>query len=256
MWPASRVVPKELFPLGKVPALVHLIWEFIEAGVRRIVIVVAKETGGLVKGLLDPAVSAPPKVANDPMVQRFLDIFTQVEFVFIPQTGNYGNGTPLIQAADIVGAEPCLYAFGDDIVFGENISRALIDMFHRTGSPVLAAQPVEPSRKSSFGILECHEQDGIQYVSRMIEKPAPDETPSNLAAFGRYLVTPELMVLLRKTTRGKDNEIWFVDSVIQRIKDGKSVCAVTLTTGKWYTVGDPASYADAVRACATSAPQR
>jgi UTP--glucose-1-phosphate uridylyltransferase len=208
-----------------------------------------------VQGLLDPAVSPPPKMANDPTVQRFLNIFAQVEFTLIPQSGNYGNGTPLIQAADIVGTAPCLYAFGDDIVFGENISRALVDMFHRTGSPVLAAQPVEPSRKSSFGILECREQDGIQYVSRLIEKPAPDETPSNLAAFGRYLVTPELMLLLRKTTRGKDNEVWFVDAVIQHIKDGKPVCAVTLSTGKWYTVGDPASYADAVRACSISEPK-
>ena len=250
MWPASRVVPKELFPLGKVPAIVHLIWEFMEVGVRRIVIVVSQENGALVKALLDPSVSPPPKMVNDPAVQRFLEMFKQVEFVFIPQTGNYGNGTPLILAADIVGAEPCLYAFGDDIVFGENISRVLIDTFHRTGAPALAAQPVEPSRKSSFGVLECREQDGIQYVSRLIEKPAPGETPSNLASFGRYLVTPELMVLLRKTTRGKDNEVWFVDAVIQRIKDGNPVCAVTLTTGKWYTVGDPASYADAVRACA------
>jgi len=85
MWPASRVVPKELFPLGKVPAIVHLIWEFMEVGVRRVVIIVSKENGGLVKGLLDPAVVPPPKMANDPMVQRFLEMFKQVEFVFIPR---------------------------------------------------------------------------------------------------------------------------------------------------------------------------
>ena len=253
MWPASKAVPKELFPLGRVPAIVHLVWEFLEVGVRRIVIVVADESSGLMRDLFDPSIHAPTRVAGDPLVQRFLQTLAEAEFVFLNQSGNYGNGVPLRLAADEVGQAPCIYAFGDDIVFGENVSRGLLNIFELTGCPVLAAQPVEAGRKSQFGIIECQEVDGIQYVTRLIEKPSPEETISTLAAFGRYLVTPDLIDNLRSALPGRDGEVWFVDSVIQRIRNGGRVCAFPLRTGKWYTVGDPTSYAQAV-AAAQDAP--
>jgi UTP--glucose-1-phosphate uridylyltransferase len=249
MWPASKTVPKELFPLGRVPAIVHLVWELLDAGVRRIVIVVAAETSVLIRGLFDPNVRAPEKIANDPLVQRFQQIFETAEFIkVVDQPPQYGNGVPLIAAARWIKNTPCIYAFGDDIVFGENVSLGLLNTYGRTGCPVLAAQPVEPPRKSQFGIIECQEDDGIQYITRLIEKPSPDETTSTLASFGRYVVTPDLIEMLQKIPPGRDNEVWFVDSVIQRLRGGRRVCAFPLTDGKWYTVGDPTSYAQAVAA--------
>ena len=151
-------------------------------------------------------------------------------------------------ALDEVGRAPCIYVFGDDVVLGENASKGLLDNFQATGCPVLAAQSVEPSRKRQFGIIEWRETDGVKYVTRLIEKPAPDATSSTLAAFGRYLVTPDLMDILRSIPPGRDGEVWFVDSVIQYLSNGGRVCAFPLTIGKWYTVGDPASYAQAVAA--------
>jgi len=248
MWPASKIVPKELFPLGRVPAIVHLVQEFLKVGVSRIVVVVTAETSALMRRLFDPTVPAPEKVANDPLVQRFQQMFEKAEFVFVNQPPKYGNGIPLIAASHLIGDSPCIYAFGDDIVFGENVSQGLLNTFAKTGCPVLAAQEVEPSRKSQFGIIECEQDDGIQYVTRLIEKPSPDETASTLASFGRYLVTPDLIEMLQKTPPGRDHEVWFVDSVIQRLREGKRVCAFQLTAGKWYTVGDPTSYAQAVAA--------
>ena len=249
MWPASKVVPKELFPLGRVPAIVHLVWELLDAGIRRIVVVVAAETAVEMRGLFDPEVRAPEKIANDPLVQRFQQIFETAELIqVVEQPPKYGNGIPLLAAAKWIGNAPCIYAFGDDIVFGENVSSGLLKTFAQTGCPVLAAQKVEPSRKSQFGIIECRKEGGIRYVTRLIEKPSPEETASRLASFGRYLVTPDLIEMLQKTPPGRDNEVWFVDSVIQRLREGNRVCAFPLTAGKWYTVGDPTSYAKAVKA--------
>jgi UTP--glucose-1-phosphate uridylyltransferase len=171
----------------------------------------------------------------------------------IPQTGQYGNAMPLILAADEVGEESCIYAFGDDVVFGENSSIGLIDVYGRTGRPVLAAQEVDPSKKSSFGIIESRCENGVHYVTRLIEKPRADETASNLASFGRYLVTPDLMQVLKETRPGRDSEVWFVDGVIHELARQKRVCVFPLAAGTWYTVGDPRSYADAVWA-AQNAP--
>ena len=249
MWPASKSVPKEVFPLGRVPAIVHLVWELQDAGIRRIVIVASQEGLQPLMRLLDPSVRPPEKIADDPLVQRFQQTLATVEFVLLSQTGNYGNGTPLLLASDEVNGSPCIYAFGDDIVFDENVSKGLLDTYSRTGCPVLASQNVDPERTSQFGIIESVEKDHIQYVTRLIEKPSAGVTTSTLAAFGRYLVTPDLIDLLRRhTPPGRDNEVWFVDSVIRRILEGSPVCAFTLTKGKWYTVGDPTSYAQAVAA--------
>jgi len=251
MWPASKVVPKELFPLGKVPAIVHLFWELMDAGVSRIIVVASRENSGLMRELLDPKFPAPKKMAGDPLVQRFQKMLAEVEFILTEQAGNYGNGTPLSQSAELLRGEPCIYCFGDDIFFGENVSRELIRIYERTGFPVMSAQEVEPSRKSSFGIFEVKKEGDIQYLTRILEKPAPGETESNLAGPGRYLVTPELLGLLTDVTPGKDNEIWFTDSVLRRLQSGGKVCVYTLRSGKWYTVGDPAGYTAAVQAATT-----
>ncbi len=248
MWPASKVVPKELFPLGRVPAIAHVVSEFVQAGIKKIVLVVAEQNLALIRGLFDRSVHAPPKVAGDTVVQHFEALLDCAEFVIISQTGHYGNATPLVLAADEVGSESCIYAFGDDVVFGENSSLGLIDVHGKTGRPVLAAQEVDPSKKSSFGIIESRFENGVHYVTRLIEKPRADETASNLASFGRYLVTPDLMQVLKATRPGRDSEVWFVDGVIHELARQKHVCVFPLTAGTWYTVGDPRSYADAVGA--------
>jgi UTP--glucose-1-phosphate uridylyltransferase len=191
------------------------------------------------KELVDASVDPPKKIANDPLIQRYQRMLTEVEFTIIEQSGNYGNGTPLILAEKMMGDEPCIYAFGDDVV-----------LYCRMECPVLAAQRVDETRKSLFGILECRKEGGVQHVVRLLEKPLPGETLSNLAAFGRYLVTTELMEDLRNVVPGRDRELWFVDSVIRRISNGGDVCAFALTSGKWYTVGDPSSYAEATKAAA------
>ena len=252
MWPASKVMPKELFPLGKLPAIAHVVSEFVEAGLSRIILVVAEQNMGLMKGLFDPSVRPPEKMADDPVVRHFESLMERAELEMIPQWGNYGNAMPLVLAADLVGDEPCVYAFGDDIVFGENAARNLLGIYRQTRCPVMAAQEVEPARKSAYGIAETYVERGIHYIRRIIEKPAPGVTDSNLATFGRYLVTPDLMRQLRETPPGKDGEIWFVDGVIREMAAGGRVCVSPLTTGVWYTVGDPKNYADAVKAATES----
>ena len=248
MWPASKVVPKELFPLGRLPAIAHLALEFLEAGIRRMVIVGTDHSSALLKAVFDPSVEPPANARKFEEVQRFQAALSELEFEFVMQSGPYGNGTPLRSALEVLGGQPCIYAFGDDVVIGENITTGLIKTFEQTSCPVLAVQPVERSRVHALGIVECTEEGGVSYVSRLVEKPRSEETTSNLAAFGRYFVTKELAELSLSTTTGKDGELWFVDSVIRHMDAGNRVCACPMQTGKWYTVGDPAGYLQAVQA--------
>jgi UTP--glucose-1-phosphate uridylyltransferase len=252
MWPASKAIPKELFPLGKTPALGHLVCELIDAGINRIVVVTSQNGSDLIKKMLDPDLPPPKSVEKDPVVQAFASKIAKAEISVIHQTGSYGNATPLMDAVDKIGSGPCIYAFGDDIVLGENITSELIKIYAQTGTPVMAAQEIEPARTCLFGILECSAEDGLQKITRVVEKPPLGTTQSNLASFGRYLVTSELLEELKKIRTGKNGEMWFVDAVIQHMAAGRKVFACKLSTGKWFTVGDPKGYAEAVSAAANA----
>ncbi len=247
MWPASKVYPKELFPLGRIPVIVHLVWELLDAGIEEIIVVTAGRTGPAVEALFDPS-SAPEKIAGDPLIKRFQETLSRGVVTLMEQSGPYGNATPLRDALGRVGNHACIYAFGDDIVIGENATQGLLRIYGRTSHPVMGAQGVAPQRTSSFGILECEREGGFDYVQRILEKPKPGQTESNLASFGRYVVTPPVLDIVRRTKVGKDNELWFVDAMGGFLTGGGKVCAHTLTSGTWYTVGDPPSYADAVKA--------
>jgi UTP--glucose-1-phosphate uridylyltransferase len=248
MWPASKVIPKELFPLGKVPAIAHVVWEMVDAGINDIRIVIRKGEPPTIAELLDPRRGAPPdSVKGDPVVQRFERMIASASFTFIEQEGPYGNGTPLLNGT--VGLhEACMFAFADDVVFGENPVAGMSALFERTGNPILAVQEVAADEVRKFGILDTTTHQGVDIVNRFVEKPAPGETSSRLASLGRYLVTPELIDVLRSTPTGKGGELWLADAFVQLLKAGRLLNAYRLTSGQWHTVGTPEGYVRAALA--------
>src|SRR4051812_40813814 len=150
MWPASKTIPKELFPLGKVPAIAHVVWEMIDAGIDDIRIVIRKGEPPAITQLLDPKRGGPPdSVTGDAVVKRFEQMLASTTFSFIEQEGPYGNGTPLLNGA--AGAdEPIVFAFADDVVFGENAVAGMVQLYERTGNPVLAVQEVAEEEVRKF----------------------------------------------------------------------------------------------------------
>jgi UTP--glucose-1-phosphate uridylyltransferase len=248
MWPASKTIPKELFPLGKVPAIAHVAWEMIDAGIADIRIVIRKGEPPAIAELLNPHRASPPvSIKDDPVVQRFEQMLASARFSFIEQEGPYGNGTPLLNGTSGVN-EPVVFAFADDVVFGENAVAGMVQLYERTGHPVLAVQEVAADEVRKFGILETATRNGIDIVNRFVEKPGPGETSSRLASLGRYLVTPELVEVLRGTPTGMGGELWLADAFIALLKRGLELNAFRLTSGEWHTVGTPEGYARAVQA--------
>ena len=248
MWPASKIIPKELFPLGKVPAIAHVLWEMIDAGISDIRIIIRKGQPPAIAELLDPGRGAPPEsVKDDPVVRRFEQMIGAASFTFIEQDGPYGNGTPLLNGTEGV-EEPCIFAFADDVVFGENPVAGMASLFERTGNPVLAVQEVSPEEVRKFGILDTVTEQGDDVVRRFVEKPGPGETSSRLASLGRYLITPELVQVLRATPTGKGGELWLADAFIELLNRGRRLNAFRLTSGQWHTVGTPEGYVRAAMA--------
>ena len=242
MWPTTKAVPKELLPLGDAPAILHLLVELLDAGITETTLVVGDNPEPLQR-FFNPEILPPAKVADLPGVVALQRVIAEMKIRFIPQEGPYGNGTPLVNGLRYVGDEACIYAFSDDIVLGENATKGLIGLWAEYGCPVAVAQEVPKERAKMFGIIEC--APGTPVVTRLFEKPTPEQTSSTLASFGRYIVTPDLAEHLSKVGVGRGGEVWFTDALVRQLDAGGRVCAYTLREGRWYTVGDPVGYAQA-----------
>lgn len=250
MWPASKVFPKELFPLGRLPVIAHVISEMLDAGIDDITIVVRNDNLRPIEALLDPRIPPPDGVQDDEIVRQFEQMIRKAAFRFVKQDGPYGNGTPLLNGVRAAQRTPCLYAFADDIVLGENASAGLVNTFQQKGHVVLAVQEVPQEDTGKFGILECMRRDGVDYVTRFVEKPGAGETTSRLASLGRYVITEDVVRILEATPLGRGGELWLSDAFLRMLQEGLPISAFQLTAGTWYTVGNPDGFAHAVLATA------
>src|SRR5690349_11088391 len=134
MYPATKVFPKELFPLARLPVIVHIIAELVDAGIDDIIIVGGPHNAAAMRALLDPSVPGPEKLAQEDLSVYFNCLLRRCAISVVEQTEAYGNGTPLRMLSERLGGKPCVYAFGDDVVIGENATRSLIEVYSRSGA--------------------------------------------------------------------------------------------------------------------------
>jgi UTP--glucose-1-phosphate uridylyltransferase len=240
MLPVTLGYPKELLPIINKPAIHLIVEEFIEAGLKKIVIVTGENPGPLYRQY-KPAALPPP--GKHKALDAFFDELSDVEIIFEPQVGPYGNGTPLMVARPhIPEGEGFIYAYGDDILKTRvSFARQLIATHERTGALVVGTQPVAWEDVVRYGIVEFKE-GSTEEMKDVIEKPSREEAKSNLAMFGRFLLSTDVIRILSEIPLGKANELWLTDAVREYVRRGGRVVAQPVTDGEWLTIGDPANY--------------
>jgi UTP--glucose-1-phosphate uridylyltransferase len=240
MLPVTLGYPKELLPIINKPAIQLIIEEFIEGGLKKIVIVTGENPGPLHRQYKPSAL--PPRGKHKPL-DDFVDKLSGVEILFEPQTGPYGNGTPLMVAREHIPAgEGFIYAYGDDILkTGVSFARQLVETHKATGALVAGVQEVSWEDVSRYGIVEFKEGGGNE-MRDVVEKPSREEAKSNLAMFGRFLLSTDVIQILKEIPLGKSNELWLTDAVREYIRRGGRVVALPATDGEWLTIGDPVNY--------------
>lgn len=240
MLPVTLGYPKELLPIIEKPAIHLIVEEFIEAGLKKIVIVTGENPDPLHRQYKPPKL--PPRGKYEPL-DEFLDKLSGVEIVFEPQAGPYGNGTPLMVARPhIPEGEGFIYAYGDDILKTKvSFAKQLIDAHKRTGALVVGTQPVAWEDVVRYGILEFKEGSNEE-MKDVVEKPPREEAKSNLAMFGRFLLSTDVIRILGEIPLGKANELWLTDAVREYVRSGGRVVALPVTDGEWLTIGDPVNY--------------
>jgi UTP--glucose-1-phosphate uridylyltransferase len=240
MLPVTLGYPKELLPITNKPAIHLIIEEFIEAGLKKIIIVTGENPGPLHRQYKPSKL--PPRGKYKPL-DEFVDKLSGVEILFEPQAGPYGNGTPLMVARPhIPGGEGYIYAYGDDILKTKvSFAKQLVETHQATGALVAGVQRVPWEDTPRYGIVEFREESDGE-MKDVVEKPSREEAKSNLAMFGRFLLSTDVIQILSEIPLGKSNELWLTDAVREYIRRGGRVVAQPVTDGEWLTIGDPFNY--------------
>ena len=255
MLPITLGYQKELLPIINKPAIQLIIEEFIDSGIKRIVIITGENADPL-RRKYEPEV--PREKGKSKPLNEFIDRLASVEIIIEPQgDGPYGNGTPLIAASQhLIDDKFFIYAYGDDLIKSEvPFTRMLIDKHERTGALVVGTQEVPWEEVEKYGIAQIKPNSVERELDDVVEKPSRDEARSNLAMFGRFLLSAEIIRILKEIPLGKADELWLTDAVREYIKQGGRVVAESVAGGQWLTIGDPINYLKTVNEYALSDPR-
>jgi len=241
--PASKAVPKEMFPIAGVPLIQYHVESLVAAGITEIIVVVR---GGseVVQDHFAPApdleqhLERSGKTAMLEQVRRLSQI-ADIVFVRQPETLPYGNASPALAARPwLTPGEPFYYMFGDDIIIGDvPVPRQLLSAFEEFDPvAVLATQRVPDEETHLYGCIEL-KPGSDKEMARIVEKPAPGTAPSNWVQIGHFVFTPELFDVLQGTELGRGGELWLADAVDRLAADSSVI--VQPIEGLWMAAGDP-----------------
>ena len=251
MLPITLGYQKELLPIINKPAIQLIIEEFIDSGIKRIIIITGDNAEPL-RRKYEPEV--PREKGKSKPLDEFIDRLASVEIIIEPQDGPYGNGTPLIAASRyLIDDKFFIYAYGDDLIKSEvPFTRMLIEKHDRTGALVVGTQEVPWEEVEKYGIAQIKPNSAERELDDVVEKPSRDEARSNLAMFGRFLLSAEIIRILKEIPLGKADELWLTDAVREYIRRGGEVVAESVADGQWLTIGDPINYLKTVNEYALS----
>ena len=243
--PQTKAMPKEMLPIVDKPVIQYVVEELAASGITDIVIVT-----GWHKRAIEDHFDYPNELIQMLQEQGKHELLDSVKktaelanFIYIRQKGPYGNGTPVLCARQVIGDEPFVAIWGDEFIYSRPPrARQCIDVFEKYGDPVISAVRVPKKDVSRYGIVDVVPvEKNVFQIKKMIEKPSVEEAPSNLAAHGCYVLTPDIFDELARLKPGKGNEIWLVDAILALMKK-RPVYACEILDGRYYDTGNKLEY--------------
>jgi UTP--glucose-1-phosphate uridylyltransferase len=250
--PVTKSMPKEMLPIIDTPSIHYVIKEAISSGIDDVIIITGRGKRAI-EDFYDESPELEMRLKKDKkeeLLKIVQDISSLVNVYYIRQKEPRGLPDAISKAEKHVDDEPFAVLLGDDII-KSNIPciKQLIDVSYKFESSVIAAQEVPINKISNYGSIDCNKiesnlENDVYLINDIVEKPKPADAPSNIAAVGRYVFTPEIFDCIKKTKPGVGNELQIADS-IKILMQNQKVYASTFK-GKRYDIGDKFGYIQAI----------
>ena len=242
--PATKALAKEMLPIVDKPTIQFIVEEALKSGIEDILVVTGKSKRSIEDHFdsnFELEYNLEYKGKTD--LLKLVNDTTAINLHFIRQSHPRGLGDAVLQAKAFVGNEPFVVMLGDDLMDINNdnavpLTKQLINDYETTHASTIAVMPVPHEEVSSYGVIAPQGEgiDGLYSVETFVEKPAPEDAPSDLAIIGRYLLTPEIFNILETQEPGAGNEIQLTDA-IDTLNKTQRVFARQFN-GDRYDVGD------------------
>ncbi|CAG9169315.1 UTP--glucose-1-phosphate uridylyltransferase GalU [Cupriavidus pampae] len=227
--PATKASPKEMLPVVDKPLIQYAVEEAMAAGITEMIFVTGRSKRAIEDHFdkayeLEAELEAKNKKALLDVVRSIKP--SHVECFYVRQPEALGLGHAVLCAAKLVGAEPFAVMLADDLLDGNTpIMKQMVDVYNHYNCSVLGVEEIAPEQSRSYGVVEGREWDErVIKMSGIVEKPAPEDAPSNLGVVGRYILTPRIFDHIRDLKPGAGGEFQLTDA-IQSMLDQEQVLA-------------------------------
>ncbi len=246
--PATKAMPKEMLPILDKPLVQYAVEEAAEAGLRDIGFVTGRGKRAIedhfdVSYELEHQIAGTGKEKSLEGIRALIDACT---FSYTRQVNMQGLGDAILKGEAVVGDEPFGVVLADDLCIGSSkgVLAQMVGLYNQYRCSIVAIEEVPADQTSSYGVIDGEKiSDTLVRVTNMVEKPAPEDAPSNLAIIGRYILTPDIFDILRNTAPGKNGEVQITDALMQQAHSG---CVMAYKfDGRRFDCGSVAGYVEA-----------
>ncbi len=224
--PATKAMPKEMLPIVTKPLIQYGVEEAMDAGITQIGIVTGRGKRAI-EDHFDISYELEQEIAGsdkEELLNSTRDIMDRCTFSYTRQVEMKGLGHAILVGETLIGREPFAVVLADDycVTQGDGVLTQMIKLYEKYQCSIVAIEEVPVDETHKYGVIEGDlEADGVYRVHNMVEKPAPEDAPSNLAIIGRYILSPDIFDVIRSTPPGKNGEMQITDALQIQAQQGK-----------------------------------
>jgi UTP--glucose-1-phosphate uridylyltransferase len=237
--PITKAQPKEMLPVYNKPTIQYVVEEIVQSGIDDILIITGKNKRAI-EDHFDRSHELETALKNNEKRDFLKTVreISKVDIHYIRQKEQKGLGDAIYSARKYVGGEPFAVLLGDTITIDKTpCTKQMMDIFEKVKAPVIAVEKVPREKIRNYGIISYKKsEDGLLLIDDLIEKPEPEEAPSEFGIIGRYILTPEIFKCIENTKPGKGGEVQLTDAL--RIMNKTGPMYAYEFKGRRYDIGN------------------
>ncbi|MBN4053967.1 UTP--glucose-1-phosphate uridylyltransferase GalU [Haliea sp. AH-315-K21] len=223
--PATKSMPKEMLPIVNKPLIQYGVEEAIQAGMDNMAIITGRGKQAIAD-YFDTNYELEHQIAGTDKEKYLVDIretINQAVFSYTRQIEMKGLGHAILTGETLIGDQAFAVVLADDLCYSseQGVLSQMVELYKKYQCSIVAIEEVPAEETHKYGVIAGEEiEPGVLRINDMVEKPAPEDAPSNLAIIGRYILTPDIFNIIRQTPPGRNNEVQITDALLTQAKQG------------------------------------